>query len=229
MAGEVKVLSSIATKEAYLVLAPQFERASGQKVTTTWAGTVEIMKRIPGGEVHDLIIVSSTELDELIKQGKIAAGSRLDIAKSGIGVAVRVGAPKPDISSAQALKKTLLAAKTVGYTSGPSGVYMAGLVERMGIADEIKAKFRSVPSGGTIGTIVAAGDCEIGFQQVSELVHIKGIDYVGPLPDDIQRITVFSTGIHARATNPDGAEALARFLAAPAADSAVKAAGLERP
>jgi molybdate transport system substrate-binding protein len=229
MAGEVKVLSSIATKEAYLVLVPQFERASGQKVTTTWAGTVEIMKRIPGGEVHDLIIVSSTELDALIKQGKIAAGSRLDIAKSGIGVAVRVGAPKPDISSAQALKKTLLAANTVGYTSGPSGVYMAGLVERMGIANEIKAKFRSVPSGGTIGTIVAAGDCEIGFQQVSELVHIKGIDYVGPLPDDIQRITVFSTGIHAQAANPDGAKALARFLAAPAADSTIKAAGLERP
>ncbi len=229
MAGEVKVLSSIATKEAYLVLVPQFERASDQQVTTTWAGTVEIMKRIPQGEVHDLIIVSSTELDELIKQGKIAAGSRLDIAKSGIGVAVRAGAPKPDISSAEALKKTLLAAKTVGYTSGPSGVYMAGLVERMGIAAEIKAKFRSVPSGGTIGTIVAAGDCEIGFQQVSELVHIKGIDYVGPLPKDIQRITVFATGVHANATNPDGAKALARFLAAPAADGAIKAAGLERP
>jgi molybdate transport system substrate-binding protein len=229
MAGEVKVLSSIATKEAYLVLVPQFERASDQQVTTTWAGTVEIMKRIPQGEVHDLIIVSSTELDELIRQGKIAAGSRLDIAKSGIGVAVRAGAPKPDISSAEALKKTLLAAKTVGYTSGPSGVYMAGLVERMGIAAEIKAKFRSVPSGGTIGTIVAAGDCEIGFQQVSELVHIKGIDYVGPLPKDIQRITVFATGVHANATNSDGAKALARFLAAPAADGAIKAAGLERP
>ena len=229
MAGEVKVLSSIATKEAYLVLVPQFERASDQQVTTTWAGTVEIMKRIPQGELHDLIIVSSTELDELTKQGKIMAGSRLDIAKSGIGVAVRAGAPKPDISSAEALKKTLLAAKTVGYTSGPSGVYMAGLVERMGIAAEINAKFRSVPSGGTIGTIVAAGDCEIGFQQVSELVHIKGIDYVGPLPQDIQRITVFATGVHANATNPDGAKALARFLAAPAADGAIKAAGLERP
>ena len=229
MAGEVKVLSSIATKEAYLVLVPQFERASDQQVTTTWAGTVEIMKRIPQGEVHDLIIVSSTELDELTKQGKIATGSRLDIATSGIGVAVRAGAPKPDISSAEALKKTLLAAKTVGYTSGPSGVYMAGLVERMRIAAEIKAKFRSVPSGGTIGTIVAAGDCEIGFQQVSELVHIKGIDYVGPLPKDIQRITVFATGIHANAVNPGGANALARFLAAPAADGAIKAAGLERP
>jgi molybdate transport system substrate-binding protein len=229
MASEVKVLSSIATKEAYVVLVPQFERASGQEVTTIWAGTVEIMKRIPAGEVHDLIIVSSPELDELIKQGKIAAGSRLDIAKSGIGVAVRAGAPKPDIGSAEALKKTLLAAKTVGYTSGPSGVYMAGLIERMGIAAEVKAKFRSVPSGGTIGTIVAAGDCEIGFQQVSELVHIKGIDYVGPLPKDIQRITVFSTGVHANAANPDGAKALARFLAAPAADDAIKAAGLERP
>ena len=229
MAGEVKVLSSIATKEAYLVLVPQFERASDQQVTTTWAGTVEIMKRIPQGEVHDLIIVSSTELDELTKQGKIAAGSRLDIAKSGIGVAVRAGAPKPDISAAEALNKTQLAPQTVGYTTGPSGVYMAGLVERMGIAAEIKAKFRSVPSGGTIGTIVAAGDCEIGFQQVSELVHIKGIDYVGPLPKDIQRITVFATGIHANAVNPGGANALARFLAAPAADGAIKAAGLERP
>src|SRR5262245_18738515 len=121
MTSEIRVLSSIATKEAYLVLVPEFERASGHKVTTAWAGTVEIMKRIPAGEVHDLIIVSSTELDELIKQGKIAAGSRLDIAKSGIGIAVRAGAPKPDISSAEALKKTLLVAKTVGYTSGPSG------------------------------------------------------------------------------------------------------------
>src|SRR5262249_11841804 len=109
------------------------------------------------------------------------------------------------------------------------GVYMAGLVERMGIAAEVKAKFRSVPSGGTIGTIVAAGDCEIGFQQVSELVHIKGIDYVGPLPDEIQRITVFSTGVHAQAVNPEGAKAVARFLAAPAADGTIKAAGLERP
>ena len=116
------------------MLVPQFERASDQQVTTTWAGTVEIMKRIPQGEVHDLIIVSSTELDELIKQGKIAAGSRLESPSRGIGVAVRAGAPKPDISSAEALKQALLAAKTVGYTSGPSGVYMAGLVERMGIA-----------------------------------------------------------------------------------------------
>ena len=223
---EIKVLSSIATKEAYNVLVPQFERASGQTVSTTWAGTVDIVKRMAAGEVHDLIMVSSTEMDELIKQGKVAADSRVDIAKSGIGVAVRAGAPRPDISSGAALKQTLLAAKTVGYTSGPSGVYMAGLIERMGIAAEIKPKFRSVPSGGTI---VASGECEIGFQQVSELVHIKGIDYIGPLPAEVQRITVFASGVHAGAKNPDGAKALVRFLTAPAADGTIKATGLERP
>ena len=200
---EIKVLSSIATKEAYLELVPQFERASGHKVTTTWAGTVDIMKRMAAGEaLRPRHRSPRRELDELIKQGKIVAGSRVDLAKSGIGVAVRAGAPKPDISSADALKRTLLAAKTVGYTSGPSGVYMAELIERMGIAAEIKPKYRGVPSGGTIGTIVATGEAEIGFQQVSELVHIQGIDYVGPLPPDVQRVTVFSAGIQPAPPSP---------------------------
>ena len=229
MPAEIKVLSSIATREAYNELVPQFERASGHKVTTTWAGTVDIMKRMAAGEVHDLVVISSVELEELIKQGKIAAGSRVDLAKSGIGVAVRAGAPRPDIGTADALKRTLLAAKTVGYTSGPSGVYMAGLIERMGIAAEIKPKFRSVPSGGTIGTIVASGECEIGFQQVSELVHIKGIDYVGPLPAEVQRVTVFSTGIPAGAANAAGAKALVKFLASPAGVAEIKKHGLEAP
>ena len=143
------------------------------------------------------------------------AGSRVDLAKSGIGIAVRAGAPRPDVSTPDALKKALLAAKTVGYTSGPSGVYMAGLVERMGIAAEVKAKFRSVPSGGTIGTIVASGDCEIGFQQVSELVHIPGIDYIGPLPAEVQRVTVFSSGLQTGAPKPGAAKALVAFLTTP--------------
>jgi molybdate transport system substrate-binding protein len=226
---EIRVLSSIATREAYNELVPQFERASGNKVTTTWAGTTDIMKRMAAGEQHDLIIISSRELEELIKQGKVAAGSRVDLAKSGIGVAVRAGAPRPDIGSADALKRALLAAKTVGYTSGPSGVYMAGLIERMGIAAEIKPKFRSVPSGGTIGTIVATGECEIGFQQVSELVHIKGVDLVGPLPPEVQYVTIFSSGVQAGARNPDGARALVRHLTAPAAHAVVRAAGLQLP
>jgi molybdate transport system substrate-binding protein len=224
---EIKVLSSIATREAYNELVPQFERASGDKVITTWAGTVDIVKRMTAGEVHDLVVISSTELDELIKQGRIAAVSRVDLARCGIGVAVRAGSPKPKISSPDALKQTLLAAKTVGYTSGPSGVYMGGLIERMGIAADIQPKFRSVPSGGTIGTIVASGDCEIGFQQISELVHIKGIDIVGPLPAEVQRVTIFSTGTPTGAKNPDGAKRLVKFLTTPAAAAEMRKHGLE--
>jgi molybdate transport system substrate-binding protein len=224
---EIKVLSSIATKEAYLELVPQFERASGHKVTTTWAGTVDIMKRMAAGERHDVIMISSKEMDELIQQGKVVAGNRVDLARCGIGVAVRAGAPKPDLGSGEALKRTLLAAKTVGYTSGPSGVYMGQLIERMGIAADIKPKYRGVPSGGTIGTIVATGEAEIGFQQVSELVHIAGIDYVGPLPADVQKVTVFSAGIQAGAQNADAARDLLSFLAAPAAASVYQKHGLE--
>ena len=228
MATEIKVLSSIATREAYNELVPQFERDTGHTIVTTWAGTVDIVKRLSaGGEVHDLVVLSSVELDDLIKQGTIVAGSRVDIAKSGIGVAVRAGAPKPDIGSAEALKRALLAAKTVGYTSGPSGVYMANLIERMGIAVEIKPKHRGVPSGGTIGTIVASGDCEIGFQQISELVHIKGIDYVGPLPPEVQRVTIFATGTPAGAPYPDGARALVKFLTTPASAAVIRKHGLE--
>jgi molybdate transport system substrate-binding protein len=225
--AEIKVLSSIATREAYNELAPQFERASGHTVVTTWAGTVDIMKRMAAGEVHDLVIISSTELEDLIKQGKIASGSRVDLAKSGIGVAIKAGAPKPDLSSADALKRTLLAAKTVGYTSGPSGVYMGNLIEQMGIGPQVTAKKRSVPSGGTIGTIVASGDCEIGFQQISEIVHIKGVDYAGPLPAEVQRVTVFSSGVQTGATGADAATALQTFLTTPPAAAVMRKHGLE--
>jgi molybdate transport system substrate-binding protein len=225
--ADIKVLSSIATREAHLELVPKFERDSGHTVVFTWAGTVDIMKRMTAGEVYDLVMMASRELDELIKLGKITAGSRIELAKSGIGVAVRHGAPKPDIGSVDALKRAVLAAKTVGFTTGPSGVYMGGLMERLGIAAEIKAKFRTVPSGGTIGTIIASGDCEIGFQQISELVHIKGIDIVGPLPAEVQRITVFAGGCPPGASNAAAAQALLRFFAAPAAQAELKKHGLE--
>jgi molybdate transport system substrate-binding protein len=227
MPTEIKVLSSIATKEAYLELVPQFERSTGHKVATTWSGTTAIMQKMAAGETYDLVFISSTELEQLIKQGKIVAGSRIDLAKSGIGIAVRKGAAKPDVSSADALKRALLAAKTVGYTSGPSGVYLAGLIERMGIADAVKPKHRTVPSGGTVGTIVASGDAEIGFQQVSELVHIPGIDYIGPLPAEVQCITVFSCGIHSGAKETAAAKMLQQFLISPAAVDLMKKHGLE--
>jgi molybdate transport system substrate-binding protein len=228
MPSEIKVLSSIATREAYLELVPEFEKTSGHTVATTWSGTTAIMQKMAGGnEQYDLVIISSAELEELIRQGKLVSGSRVDLAKSGIGIAVKAGARHPDVSTAEALKQALLAAKTVGYTSGPSGVYIAALIERMGIGAQVKPKHRSVPSGGTVGTIVATGEAEIGFQQISELVHIPGIDTIGPLPAEVQCVTVFSSGVQAGAAAPDAAKALQQFLTTPAARSVMTKHGLE--
>jgi molybdate transport system substrate-binding protein len=226
-AAEIKVLSSNAIKETYLELVPGFERVTEHKVATIWAGTVEIMKRMQAGETFDLIIMAGPSLDELVKLGKIVPGSRVDLVRSGVGVAVRAGAPKPDISSSDAVKKALLAARSIGFSTGPSGVYLAGLFQRMGIADEIKPKLKQVPPGVPVGTIIASGEAEIGFQQMSELIHVAGIDYLGPLPADIQRITVFSGGIHTGAKQADAAKALVKFLTAPAAVPVIKKHGLE--
>jgi molybdate transport system substrate-binding protein len=226
-AAEIKVLASGAIKEAYLELIPQFEKASEHKVATTWAGTVDIKKRMAAGEVYDLVIVASPELDAFIREGKMVAASRADLVRSGVGVAVRAGAPKPDIGSADTLKKALLAAKSIGYSTGPSGVYLASLFERMGIADAVKPKLKQTQPGVLVGSIIASGEAEIGFQQVSELIHVPGIDFIGPLPADVQKITVFSAGIHSGAKEPEAAKILVKFLTAPAAAPVFKKHGLE--
>ena len=226
-AAEINVLASMAVKEFYLELVPQFERASKHKVVTSWAGTADIMKRMKAGESVDVVIIAVKSLDELTHLGKIVPGSRVDLAKSGVGVAVRAGAPKPDISSGDALKRALLSAKSIAYSSGPSGVYIAGLFQRWGIADELKPKLKQVASGVNIGEAIARGEFEIGFQQVSELVHIAGIDFLGPLPKDVQLVTVFSSGIHTGAKQPDAARALVKFLTAPAAAPIIRKNGME--
>lgn len=147
--------------------------------------------------------------------------------KSGVGVAVRAGASKPDVGSSEALKKTLLAAKSIGYSSGPSGDHVVNLVERMGIADQVKSKMKQVPSGSRISTMIESGEAEIGFQQTSELIHEKGIDYLGPLPSELQKITVFSAGVHTGAKEPEAAKALVKALTAPNAAPVIKAHGME--
>ena len=166
-AAEIRVLSTQATEEAYRELVPQFEKASGNKVTTTFTGTLDANRRLAAGESYDLLIMSGPSIDEHIKGGKVVPGSRVDVAKSGVGVGVKAGAPKPDISTVEALKKTLLAAKSIGYSTGPSGNYVVGLFQRMGIADEIRPKLKQTPTGVFVGSIIASGEAEIGFQQVS--------------------------------------------------------------
>ncbi len=226
-AAEVKLIGSAAVKEAVIDLIPAFEKASGHKVTTIWAGTEAITKRISGGEVVDVVLIAAPNIDKLIAAGKLAAGSRADIAKSGIGVAVRAGLPKPDISSGEAVKNAVLAAKSVAYSSGPSGFYLADLFRKMGIADQIKDKVKQTPSGVQVGEVVARGDADLGFQQVSELLHLKGIQYLGPLPSDIQHVTVFSAGLHSAAPQPDAAKALVKFLTGPEAGASIRKTGME--
>src|SRR6266508_6824928 len=226
-ADEIKVLASAAVKEAVFELIPAFEKASGHKVTGIWAGTEAITKRISGGEVVDIVLIAAPNIQKLISEGRLVAGSRADVAKSGIGVAVRAGLPKPDISSGEAVKKAVLAAKSVAYSSGPSGFYLADLFKKMGIADEIKDKVRQPASGVQVGELVARGEADLGFQQVSELLHLKGIHYLGPLPADIQHTTVFSAGLHTAAPAPDAAKALMKFLTAPEAAPVIRRSGME--
>jgi len=223
---EIKVMLSAAFKEAYLELAPQFERATGHKLVTLWVPSVQMMNRLKGGETVDVVILSAGSLDELIQAGRVVPGSRVDLARSGVGVAVRAGAPKPDISSGETVKHALLNAKAIAYSTGPSGIYLAGLFERMGIAEQLKSKLRRV-QGEPAGAVVARGEADLAFQQVSELLPVAGIDLVGPLPPDIQKITTFSAGICVGVNEPDAGKALIRFLTAPAAAPVIRKKGME--
>jgi len=226
-AAEITVLSSGAVREIVTELLPQFESSSGHKVAVTWSGTAKIKTQIGGGETYDLVIVGAPVIDDFIKAGKVRPGSRVDLVRSGVGVAVKAGAPKPDISSAAAVKNALLAAKSVAYSTGPSGVYVQKLFEKLGIAEQMKAKAKQTISGTRVGEYLARGEAELGFQQIAELIHEKGIEYLGPLPPEIQNITVFSSGIHSGAKQPDAAKAFQAFLAAPASAAVVKKNGME--
>jgi ABC-type molybdate transport system substrate-binding protein/alkylhydroperoxidase family enzyme len=217
-------MSSLATREAWLELVPQFEKSSGHRVKIDWVGSQDMMKRLRGGETVDLVVLSASGIDELIKEGRLVAGSRVDLASSVIGVAVRAGARKPDLGSGEALKRDLLAAKSIGYSSGPSGLYLAGLFRKWGIPE---AKITQTPPGSPVGDIIASGKVEIGFQQVSELLPIKGIDYVGPAPADIQLRTVFSAGTHAGAAQAAAAKELTTFMTSAAAEPVLREKGLE--
>jgi molybdate transport system substrate-binding protein len=230
--AEIKVMNSGGFTAAYRDLAPECERATGNKLDTAWGpsmGTTPdaIPVRIKRGEPVDVLIMVGYALGDLIKDGKVVADSRVDLARSGIGMAVRAGAPKPDISSVDAFKRALLEAKSIAYSDSASGVYISSeLFQRLGITDQVAGKSKMIPAE-PVGAVVARGEAEIGLQQASELLPVPGIDYVGPLPAELQKITVFSAGVAAGAKEPDAARALIKCLASPAATAAIKKSGLE--
>jgi molybdate transport system substrate-binding protein len=231
-AVEVKVMISGGLTAAYKALIPEYERATGNTVVTAYGpsmGTTQnaIPMRLERGEPVDVLILVGYALGDLIKQGKAVADSRVDLVRSPIGIAVHAGAPKPDISSVDALTRTLKAAKTVAYSDSASGVYVSTeLLSRLGIAEEMKGKARMIPAT-PVGEIVAHGDAEIGFQQISELKPVEGIDIVGQLPPEVQKITIFSAGVSTTSKEPDAARSLIKFLASPQAAPVLIKSGLE--
>src|SRR5947209_15117113 len=224
--AEIKLLASGAVKEAYLELLPNFEKASGHSAKAAWSNTTDIQRRVTGGEVADLVILGNNGTETLIRDGKLVASTRTAFARSQIFVAVRAGAPAPDISSADALKRSVLAARSVAYSGGASGTYIVKMLQRLGIYEEVSAKASVMKPNEPVGGSVARGDAEIGFHQLSELIPVKGIDIVGPLPAELQEITVFSDALHNAAKEPDPAGAVTMFLTAPGAADSAKTQGL---
>jgi molybdate transport system substrate-binding protein len=231
-AAEVRVMISGGLTAAYQALVPEFERATGNKVLTAYGpsmGTTvnAIPIRLERGEPADVLIMVGYALGGLVKQGKVIAETRVDLVKSPIGIAVKSGALRPDISSAESLKRALLAAKSIAYSDSASGVYVSTeMFAKLGIGEQMKDKARKIPAT-PVGEIVARGDAEIGFQQISELKPVAGIDIVGPLPDELQKITVFSAGIATVSKEPEAGKALIKFLASPAASAAIVKSGME--
>jgi molybdate transport system substrate-binding protein len=229
-AAEITVISSNALKSVMEQLAPAFEKATEHKLKLVWGAAVPLQAQIEKGAAFDLAILPTAAIDDLARQGKLVGGSRAALASSGAGVAVRKGAPKPDISTVEAFKATLLGAKSIAYSDSGSGTYLSTkLFPQMGIADQIAGKSRKVrgpPSGEPVAAVVARGESEIGFQQVSELIHVPGITYVGAIPDSLQPGFSFAGSVTTNAKAPEAAAELLRYLSSTQAAATITKAGL---
>jgi molybdate transport system substrate-binding protein len=231
-AGEIKVMNSGGFTAGYKALAPIYEKSSGNTLSTAWGPSMgrspeAIPNRLARGEHADVVIMVGYALGDLIKQGKVIPDSRVDLANSRIGVVVRAGAPKPDISSVKGLKNALLHAKSIAYSDSASGVYVQSeLFKMLGIEDQVKSRAHMIEKT-PVAQLVAAGQYEIGLQQVSELLPVPGATFVGKLPESLQKITTFSAGVPVNAEHPAAGRALIKFLASPAAAPEVEKSGLD--
>jgi molybdate transport system substrate-binding protein len=228
-AAEIKVICSQALTQAMADVGPQFEQASGHKVTFVFGTTGALSAKVQGGEAADVVVLATSAMKDLAAAGKVSGLT--EAARSPVGVAVKAGAPKPDISSGDAFRQALLATPSIAYSDpadgGASGVAFAKLLDRMGIAGDIRAKAHLVKGGGRIGDVLVKGDAAIGVQMLSELLPVEGVDVVGPLPKDIELVTPFSAGIASAAKEPDAGKAFIAFLASPAAAAALRKTGIE--
>jgi molybdate transport system substrate-binding protein len=230
-AADINVYSTIGVRGALEQLVPEFQKQSRQTLAITWGTAAMLTKRIEAGEVTDVAILTRGNIDSLVKDGKIAAGSDVTLANSAIAVAVKEGTLKPDISTPDALKQALLKAEAIAYSNpasgGASGVYFAKLLDRMGIADAMKAKTKFPPAGGNAASLLIDGEVELAIQQKPELMDVSGVEVVGPLPGDFNHVTAFVAGVSAASKNADAAKAVLKFLQTPDAVKVFKASGFE--
>src|SRR5262249_17581355 len=230
-AAEIKLMSSGGMKVALIDLTPAFQKATRHKVTATYGAPGIIRDRVLGGEPMDALVFPAPGLDDLVTRGKVVADSKIILARSGMGIAVRAGAPKPDISTPEALKRTLLAARSIVYTDpafgSPSGVHFAKVLERLGIAEQMKAKSKLHDGEGFNAEFVARGEIELAIQQISEIVPVQGAELLGPLPEPLQLTTVFATGIGTGAKEPAATNGFTKFLTSSAATAVIKKTGME--
>lgn len=231
-AAEIKLLTAGAMRAVVVAVIGDFEQQTGHKVAIDNDTAGGLAKRIGGGEAFDVAIITPAVIDDLTGKGKIVAGSRIDLAKVGMGVAVKEGAPVPDVGTVDAFKRALLGAKSVAYidpkAGGSSGIYFDKLLDRLGIGDQVRAKAK-LKAGGYVAELVASGEAEIAIHQISEIVPVKGVTLAGPLPAEIQNTTVYAGGIASNAKDGAAAKALVAFLAGPATDLVLKGKGMQKP
>lgn len=227
MASTLKIISSMATKQVLAELIALYRQDHAVDIVLESVGGVDAARRVQAGEPFDLVMLAQDAVDKLAAAGHVVAGSRVDIVRSGVAVAVPAGAPRPDIGSEDALREAVLAAPSLSYSTGPSGVQLIKLFERWGIAEQLQPRIVQAPPGVPVGSLVAQGKAALGFQQLAELIHVQGIELLGPLPPAVQITTVFSGGIGSRAADPDAARTLLAFFASPVADEAKRRQGME--